>query len=148
MSLTTSPTTALVTFSTMAPGDQVTNPITVTNAGSLDLRYAVTSTTTENVLGGQLSLTIKSGVTLCTNAGFSATGTVLYGPAALGNTTAVNVVGNPATGSQAGDRALTAGTNEALCFSVTLPSASTNTYQGLSTTATFAFVGEQTKNNP
>jgi len=56
--ISTSPTTALVTFSNMAPGDSVTNGITVTNAGSLALRYAITSTTTENTLAAQLDQTI------------------------------------------------------------------------------------------
>ncbi|MDO8749812.1 MAG: TasA family protein [Dehalococcoidia bacterium] len=63
--ISTSPTTALITFSTMAPGDKVTAPITVTNGGRLQLRYALTSTTTENVLAAQLDLTIKTGVTSC-----------------------------------------------------------------------------------
>jgi spore coat-associated protein N len=148
VTITTSPTTALVTFSGMAPGDQVTNPITVTNSGSLALRYAITSTTTENILAGQLSLTIKSGVTTCTNAAFGASGTVLYGPALLGTTTGTNVVGNPTQGAQAGDRTLAAAGNEILCFNVSLPLASGNAFQNLTTTATFAFPGEQTTNNP
>jgi len=148
VTISTSPASALVTFSGMAPGDQVTNPITATNAGSLALRYAITSTTTENVLGGQLSLTIKSGVTTCTNAGFGSTGTVIYGAGVLGNTTAVNLVGNPAQGAQAGDRTLAAAANEILCFNVSLPLTSSNTYQNLTTTATFAFQAEQTVNNP
>ena len=37
LDISTSPTTALVTFSGMAPGDEVTNPITVTNSGTLGL---------------------------------------------------------------------------------------------------------------
>jgi spore coat-associated protein N len=148
VTISTAPASALVTFSNMAPGDQVTNPITATNAGSLALRYAITSTTTENVLAGQLSLTIKSGVTTCTNAGFGSTGTVIYGAGVLGNTTAVNVVGNPAQGAQAGDRTLAAAANEILCFNVSLPLTSNNTYQNLTTTATFAFQAEQTVNNP
>ena len=148
VSLTTSPATALVTFAGMAPGDQVTAPITVTNGGTLALRYAITSTTTENVLATQLALTIKSGVTTCTNAAFAATGTVLYNAAALGNTTPINVVGNPTQGSQAGDRTLAAAGNEVLCFNVSLPLASGNTFQGLTSTATLSFQGEQTSNNP
>lgn len=146
--ISTSPTSALVTFSTMAPGDQVTNPITVTNAGTLALRYAVTSTTTENTLAAQLDLTIKSGVTTCTNAGFGTDGTVRYGPADLGSTTGVNVIGDPTQGSQAGDRTLAASGSEVLCFNVSLPSATGNAFQGLTTTATFAFQAEQTANNP
>ena len=145
--INTAPVSALVTFSDMAPGDQVTNPITVSNAGSLELRYAVTSTTTENVLAAQLDLTIKSGVTTCTNAGFGADGTVLYGPLDLGNTTAVNVVGDPAQGDQGSDRTLAAAGSEILCFNVSLPLSTDNTFQGLTTTATFDFQAEQTKNN-
>ncbi len=148
VTISTSPASALVTLSNMAPGDQVTSPITVTNAGSLALRYAITSTTTENVLAGQLSLTIKSGVTTCTNAGFGASGTVIYGAGVLGNTTAVNLVGNPAQGAQAGDRTLASSANEALCFNVSLPLSTGNAYQSLTTTATFAFQAEQTANNP
>jgi predicted ribosomally synthesized peptide with SipW-like signal peptide len=146
--ISTNPTTALVTFSGMAPGDQVTNPITVSNAGTLQLRHAVTSTTTENVLAAQLDLTIKTGVTACTNAGFGASGTVIYGPGDLGSTTGTNVIGNPAQGAQAGDRTLNASANEALCFHVELPSGTGNSFQGLTTTATFAFAAEQTANNP
>ena len=146
--ITTSPTTALVTFSAMAPGDQVTAPITVTNAGTMQLRYAVTSTTTENVLAAALDLTVKSGVTTCTNAGFGVDGTVVYATGDLGNTTAINIIGDPAQGSQAGDRTLNASANEVLCFNVSLPSGTGNASQGLTTTATFNFQAEQTSNNP
>ena len=146
--ISTSPASALVTFSGMAPGDQVTNPITVTNAGTLALRYAVTSTTTENTLAAQLDLTIKSGVTTCTNAGFGTDGTVRYGAADLGSTTGINVIGDPTQGAQAGDRTLAASASEILCFNVSLPLSTGNTYQGLTTTATFAFQAEQTANNP
>ena len=145
--ISTTPATALVTFSAMAPGDQVTNPITVDNLGTLELRYAVTSTTTEDVLAAELDLTIKSGVTTCTNAGFGTDGTVVYATGDLGSTAGINVIGDPATGSQAGDRVLVASTNEVLCFNVSLPLAATNAAQGLTTTATFAFQAEQTKNN-
>jgi hypothetical protein len=146
--ITTSPTSALVTFSGMAPGDQATNRITVSNAGTLELRYAVTSATTENTLAAQLDLTIKSGVTDCTNAGFAASGTALYGPGALGSTTGINVIGNPTQGAHAGDRVLAPGASEVLCFNVTLPFSTGNSFQGLTTTATFNFQAEQTKNNP
>lgn len=144
----TSPASAFVTFSGMAPGDAVTSPVTVSNAGDLALRYAVTGTTTENALAAQLDLTIKSGVTTCTTAGFDTDGTVLYGPGDLGATTTVNLVGDPAQGAQAGDRALAAAASEVLCFKVSLPLSTGNAFQGLTTTATFDFQAEQTKNNP
>jgi spore coat-associated protein N len=146
--ISTNPTTALVTYSDMAPGDEVTNPITVSNDGSLELRYAVTSTTTEDTLAAQLDLTIKTGVTTCTNAGFDTDGTVIYGPADLGSTTGTDVIGDPTQGAQAGDRTLAASANEDLCFNVELPSSTGDSFQGLTTTATFTFAAEQTANNP
>src|SRR3989304_4827517 len=101
--ISTSPTSALVTFSDMMPGDVVTAPLTVTNAGGGQLRYAVTSTTTEDTLAAQLDLTIKSGVTTCTNGGFGASGSVLYGPADLGSTGGSKGIGGLAQGAQGGE---------------------------------------------
>ena len=145
--ISSNPTTALVTFSAMAPGDEVTAPITVTNGGTMQFRYALTSTTTENVLAGELDLTVKSGVTTCTNAGFAATGSVVYATGDLGSTTGVNLIGDPAQGADTGDRTLAAAANEVLCFNVSLPLAATNASQGLTSTATLAFAAEQTSNN-
>lgn len=146
--LTAAPTSAAITFSAMAPGDQVTAALTITNAGTLELRYAVTSTTTENVLAAQLDFRIKVGVTTCTTAGFGTDGTVVYATGDLGSTTGINVIGDPTAGSQAGDRTLAASANEVLCMNVLLPSASGNTFQGVTTTASLAFAAEQTSNNP
>jgi hypothetical protein len=146
--ISTSPASALVTFSDMAPGDKVTNPITVTNGGSLQLRYAIQSTTTEDSLAGQLDMTIKTGVTTCTNAGFDTDGTVAYGPDDLGSTTGVDAVGDATQGADTGDRTLDASAEEVLCFQVSLPLSTGNSYQGLNTTATFDFISEQTANNP
>jgi spore coat-associated protein N len=148
--ISTSPTSALVTFSNMAPGDQVIAPITVTNGGSLRLRYAVTSVATNadsKGLMSELDLTIKSAVTACTNAGFAADGTTVYAAADLGSVAGINVIGDPATGAQAGDRELAASGSEVLCFKVNLPSATGNAYQNATTTATFTFSAEQTANN-
>ena len=145
--ISTSPTSAVVTYSNMAPGDTVTNPITVSNAGTLQLRYAVVSTTTEDTLAAQLDLTIKTGVTTCTNGGFTTDGTAIYGSGDLGSSTGLNVIGDPTQGSQSGDRTLNASSNETLCIQASLPLGTGNSYQGLSTTATFSFQAEQTANN-
>jgi hypothetical protein len=148
--ISTNPTSAAVSFSNMAPGDQTTAPIAITNTGTLDLRYAVTSAATnadnKNLMDA-LVLTIKSGVTDCSNSGFGSTGTQLYS-GVLGSVAGVNVVGNPATGADTGDRTLSASAGEVLCFNVTLPLNTANGYQGASTTATFTFTAEQTANNP
>jgi len=136
------------TFSNMAPGDEVTNPITVTNDGSPQFRYAIQSTTTEDTLAAQLDMTIKTGVTTCTNAGFDTDGSVISGPGDLGNTTGLNVVGDPTQGADAGDRTLDALASEVLCFQVSLPLSTDNSFQNLTTTATLDFISEQTANNP
>ena len=146
--ISTAPASAFITFSAMAPGDVVTAPLTVTNGGTMQLRYAVTSASTENTLAAQLDLTIKDGVTTCSNAGFGASGTVRYGPGDLGSTTGVNVIGDAAQGVQAGDRTLDVAASEILCFQVSLPLSAGNASQGVTTTATFAFNAEQTANNP
>ena len=145
--LVAAPATAAITMAGMAPGDQVTAPVNVANSGTLEFRYSITSTTDEDTLAAELDLTVKSGVTTCDNAGFGVDGTVLYtGP--LGSTATINVVGTPATGAQAGDRVLATAANENLCFNVALPTATSNAFQGLSSTATFTFDAEQTANNP
>ena len=142
--ISTSPTSALVTFASMVPGDKVTAPLTVSNAGTMQLRYAMTTSITgSTTLSDGLELQIKSGVTTCNNASFDADGTSLYN-----SSLTAGAIGNPAAGSQAGDRTLNASANEVLCFQVRLPSNASSTLQGLSTTATFTFAAEQTANNP
>ncbi|MDH3303496.1 MAG: SipW-dependent-type signal peptide-containing protein [Acidimicrobiia bacterium] len=145
--LVAAPATAVVTASAMAPGDQVTAPINVDNSGSLEFRYSLTSTTDEDTLASELVLTVKSGVATCDDTNWQATGAVLYS-GVLGSTGTINVVGDPAVGTQAGDRVLAAAANENLCFNVTLPTGAPNTAQGLTSTATFTFDAEQTANNP
>jgi hypothetical protein len=147
--ITTNPVTALMTFAAMAPGDAVTAPITVSNTGTLDLRYAISSVATNadgKGLKDQLVLTIKSGVATCTNAAYAATGTIEYA-GDLDSTTG-KLVGDATTGADPGDRVLVAATNEVLCFHVSLPLTTTGAFQGATTTATFTFDAEQTKNNP
>jgi spore coat-associated protein N len=141
-----SPASALLSISDMVPGETVTAPLTVTNGGTLQLRYALASTVTNpdaKGIGAQLTLTIKSGVTTCTNAGFGSSGTVLYGSAPLGALgSSLNLIGTPASFPNGG-RTLAASSGEALCFQVSLPAATGTSYQGGATTATFAFSAQQ-----
>jgi hypothetical protein len=136
------PATAALTASNMMPGDTVNGSITVANNGTAQLRYAMSSSSTDTdgkALRDQLQLTVKSTGTSC--AAFD--GSTLYNGALNGA-----AFGSSAAGAQAGDRTLDAGTNEALCFRATLPLATGNAYQGATTTATFTFDAEQTANNP
>lgn len=142
--ISTSPASAFITFSSMVPEDKATASITAGNDGTMQLRYAIRTTIAgSTTLSDGLTLAVKSGVTTCTSGGFGADGTELY-TGSLTN----GAVGSNAQGAQSGDRILSAGASEALCFQVELPSGAANGLQSLSTTATFLFDAEQTSNNP
>lgn len=143
LDISSSPTSALLSLSAMAPGDKVTAPITISNAGSLALRYAMTTSISgSTTLSDGLTLAIKSGVTTCSNAGFSTDGTSVYS-----GTLTAGAIGDTTQGSQSGDRALSASGSEVLCFQVSLATSAANALQNLSATATFTFSAEQTANN-
>jgi hypothetical protein len=135
--ITSSPTVAF-TVSAMMPGDDNTQALTIANAGTGELRYSLT-TVASNTLGDTLTLTVKTEGTNCTT--FDGTtvlaATVLDGAA----------IGNPAQGADSGDRVLAAASNEVLCFRVSLPLATGNAAQGISSSVTFTFDAEQTANN-
>ena len=140
--ISTNPARAFLTMSDMAPGDSVTAQLTVSNDGTLDLRYAMTTVADNDDLLGlaaALTLVIRDEGTDCPTFD----GNVLYN-----SSLDLGYIGDPAPGAQAGDRPITvAAGSEVLCFKVELPSGATGP-EGASTTATFTFDAEQTKNNP
>ena len=122
--------------------------VVVSNDGTLELRYSITSTTTEDVLAAALDLTIREiDVTTPGVPCDDFDGTLRYGPADLGSVAGINVIGDPTQGAQAGDRVLAASATETLCFRVELPLSATGP-EGTTTTATFTFDAEQTQSNP
>jgi len=131
----------LTAVSGMMPGDQSTQALTISNDGSGDLRYAMSVTAT-NALGGALQLTVKGEDAGGGCAAFTGTSVLAI--------TTLNGAGwgSSVQGFQAGDRNLAAGTNEVLCFRVSLPLSAADTLQGASSAATFTFNAEQTANNP
>ncbi|MBW3662518.1 MAG: M73 family metallopeptidase [Actinobacteria bacterium] len=150
VNLALSASTAIVANANMAPGDVEYGTVTVSNSGSLELRYALKSVTTENVLAAQLDLTVwdeSAEADVGTDCSTTVPATTLYAAADLGSTTGVKVFGDAATGAQAGDRTLAATASEVLCFKASLPSSTGNSFESLTTTATFTFDSEQTANN-
>lgn len=135
-------TNALLTVSSMLPGDKVTAPLTITNSGTGALRYAMSSSATPSTLADGMTGTIRTGVTTCTTAGFTGTGSQLV-TGALSSL----AFGSSAQGAQAGDRTLAASASETLCFQAELPLAAANALQGITSTVTFTFTAEQTANN-
>ena len=136
--ITSSPTVAF-NVSAMMPGDANTQALTIANAGTATLRYAMVSAAT-NVLGSTLLLEVKTLGTNC--ATFD--GTTVVGPTTLNGA----LIGDVAPGDQGSDRVLTAATNEVLCFQVSLPKATGNALQNTTSAVTFTFSAEQTANNP
>ncbi len=131
----------LTAVTNMVPGDTSTQALTVTNAGTANLRYSM-STVATNALGAQLQLTVK---TEDGGGGCAAfTGTSVLAATALNGA----AIGNAAQGADAGDRNLAAGASEVLCFRVSLALSTGNAFQGTSSAATFTFAAEQTANNP
>jgi hypothetical protein len=138
--ISTNPT-VFTAITSMMPGDNATQALTVTNGGTGDLRYAM-STAATNALGDQLTLTIK---TEDAGGGCAAfTGTSVLAATALDGAG----FGSSNQGIDAGDRNLAAGASEVLCFRVGLALSTGNTFQGASSAATFTFDAEQTANNP
>ncbi|CAN5544693.1 hypothetical protein BH20CHL6_BH20CHL6_03110 [soil metagenome] len=140
----------VLTTSNMVPGDTVTDDVVVENDGTSQLRYSMSTSSTNadgKDLRSQLTLSVKTidvttPATPCDN--FDGASTLYSG--VIGTTAAS--FGSSAAGAQAGDRTLAAAANETLCFRVTLPGATGNSYQGATAQTTFTFDAEQTANNP
>jgi predicted ribosomally synthesized peptide with SipW-like signal peptide len=140
----------VLTTSAMMPGDSITDDVVVENDGTAQLRYAMTTASTNadgKGLRDVLTLTVKTvdattPGTPCDNFD----GTTVLAATVLGASGAG--FGDPTAGADTGDRTLNAAANETLCFRVALPSGTGNAYQGAATTTTFTFDAEQTSSNP
>ena len=141
------PAATAISYANMVPGDSVTQPVTISNVGSVNFRYSMTSVATNpdgRALKDQLVFTVK---TADAGGGCSSfTGTTVY-TGDLDSTTG-KIIGDPATGAQPGDRTINSPLAETLCFRGTLPTTAGNIYQSATTTATFTFDAEQVANNP
>ena len=139
-----------LTTSAMMPGDAVTDDVLISNVGTVQLRYSLSSASTNvdtKALRNVLTLTVKTiDVTTPGTPCNDFDGTSVLAATVLGASTAG--FGSSTPGAQAGDRNLGAATSETLCFRVSLPSGTGNAYQGAATTTTFTFDAEQTANNP
>jgi hypothetical protein len=140
----------VLTTSGLMPNDTVTDDVVVENDGTAELRYAMTTSSTNadsKNLRSVLTLTIKTvdvsdPGTPCDV--FDGSETLYDG--VFGASTAA--FGDPTAGDQGDDRTLAAGANETLCFRVHLPDTTVNAFQGATMTTTFTFDAEQTSSNP
>jgi predicted ribosomally synthesized peptide with SipW-like signal peptide len=124
-----------IQMSNMKPTDVTYAPLTIANAGTLGFSYTMATGVTNADglgLGGQLTLGIRKVASTCDATTYAAAsgGDILFAEAAL-------------SGGAIASRTLAASTNEVICFKVLLPSASGDTFQGATTTATFTFSATQ-----
>jgi len=145
------PATAMFTVSDMAPGDVKYGGLEVSNDGSLELRYAMTTTADDtSTLDEQLDLTIDvvtgpGGDSIWYTDDDVVGEADIYGPDGVLSSA---FFGDPAQGGQAGDRILASLASERLRFEATLPLDTDNSYQGTTCTVAFVFDAEQTVSNP
>lgn len=141
ISISTSPTSAFLTLDPIMPGDTVDASLVITNDGTAELRYAMTSLSTNAdtlALRDQMGLVVKTAGTNCAT---------FDGSTLFSGTLASAAFGDVTPGADANDRTLAAGLSETLCFRATLDISTGNAFQGAATTTTFTFTAEQTANN-
>lgn len=142
LDLVGSATPTLLSVTNMAPGDVAYAPLTLTNGGSLDLRWAMTS-----ARGGDTAFADALGLDVVQSATCDA-GTDFATPLATGTAGSTFVLGDPTAGADTGDQALAPAATTPLCFRATFPLSAGNALQGKSSTVTLTFAAEQTANNP
>ncbi len=121
---------ATLSTANMKPGDVKYATLRVENAGSIASTYTMASNESETALSGELQLGAVVGAATCDDLGYAA--------AVTAGTVAIPT-GDLAAAAISTARPLAAAASETLCFKVELPSATTNTFQGLTTTSTFTF---------
>jgi spore coat-associated protein N len=113
-----SPDSAFITYAVMAPGDSAIQALTIQNNGTLEFRYAMTTSATNadaKALRDELDLTIR---TKTASPCSSEDGAILYGADGV---LANGSFGNHAQGADTDDRVLAASGSEIFCFKVELP---------------------------
>jgi hypothetical protein len=124
----------------MKPNDTVYRRLTITNSGATRLRYAITATSS-SALSAKLVMNVAviAASSSCSSSTYSA-GTVVSGTdLVFGSSGDLNVVGDPATGAQDGDRVLDALASDNLCMKLTFPTGTHLGYAGRGATASTVF---------
>jgi hypothetical protein len=125
-----------LTMANLIGGDHFDAQLDVTNDGSLELTYAMTTTTSGSApLAAALQLTVRAKTV---NPCPSRDGPVLYS-----GDLSLAALGSTAHGLQAGDRQLGPGASEALCFTVQLPLTAATALHDTDASAEFVFNAEQ-----
>jgi len=125
-----------LSMANLVAGDSFDAQLDIANSGSLNLLYSMTSSVSgSGVLADTLQLTIRAKTS---NPCSARDGTSLYA-----GSLASAALGDPSHGAQPGDRTVSAGNTDSLCFTVALPTSATSTVAAQSLSATFVFLAEQ-----
>lgn len=119
---------AAFSASDLTPGDVWYEELTVSNPGSLDLRYTLTTRATNpdgKNLAGQLDAEARKVSGTCDASSFAESSDTIVASSKL------DVL------ARARGRMLAAGTSETACFRVSMPAGLGNSYQDATTSATF-----------
>ena len=132
----------LLNVTDMAPGDVAYAPLTLTNSGTLDLRWAMTSARTgDTAFADALAFAVVPSATCDGTTSFAT-------PLASGIAGSTFALGDPAAGADAGDQSLAPGAATELCFRVAFDVNAGNALQGSAADIALTFAAEQTQNNP
>ena len=126
----------------MLPGDVQSGTLTVANIAGDPLRYALVSATDDQDRRG-LSAVLVATIRAEGDGCDVFDGALLYSGPLVGAG-----FGDPATGSQPGDRLLAGGARERICVQVALPASAGNHYQRSATHVTFTVVAEHAAGTP
>lgn len=119
----------------MKPGDVLVAPVRINNTGDLNVTYRMATTVTGTGLGAGLGVEIRSSATTCQN-GISSGGVVV----SAGSITLTNeliIAPRPLA-------AAVPSNTETLCFKISLPAGTPDSYQGKTAETTFTFTAENT----
>lgn len=130
--------TASIEAPNMAPGDRETGQIELVNRGDLPLRYALVSEADPSPLLAYLRWDVWIPQGPCTSAPQT---TALLTGAAL-SSGRVDVLGDPATGQQPGDRILAPGEREVICVAVEFPADASSSAAAMSLEQQFMALAE------
>ena len=138
---TSSPAAAIMTISALKPGDSIARPLTLSNTGSINSTYTLTTTApTSTLLDTDTTNGLKLEITRCTTGAWSG-GPPSYTCTGGGSA----VVLGPVSIIQAAQAigSLNASSSDNLLVKISLPSGAGNTFQNLSSTILFTWDATQ-----
>ncbi len=129
----------------VAPGDSLQRAVTITNTGSVDMLDSVTLTSnakTSSLLDTDTTDGLQIAIDKCSEAWKESSAPYTY---VCGGTTTSVLASTPVIGTSMALKNIdaTAGTENNLRATLTLPSTAGNDFQGLSSTIDFTFNGQQ-----